>query len=312
MAKRKVPISSLGNVISIINMKGGVGKTTLTLNLGEMLSQKEKVLIIDMDPQFNSTQGLLTYCSKINTITSMESLYSGDYEVGDKSSKEMKVTDIFQEIFTSKRNVMSFFETHSIAEKSKPIIIKVTDNLHLVPGDLEVSTKMNGDTSKIIGGLKKYIESNKIRENYKYVFIDCPPTWNVLTKSSLLASDCYLIPAKLDYFSIYGIPLLEKQIKEDLIDDHLYKSKVTPLGIVFTMTDESKTEKIEKQRIKKELYDMYFFKVELPFMTTIYKNRSMLSEVEPRVKHHYIRMFNLMDQLCSELKSKLNEGVKVE
>ena len=310
MAIRKIVKKPVGTVISVINMKGGVGKTTLTMNLGEIFSrkEKEKVLIIDMDPQFNSTQGLLTYCGKVNKIANVNSLYtdfSGEI-IGERN--EIKITDIFQKIFTSKRNVMSFFENPSIVDETKSIIIKITDNLHLIPGDLELSTKMNGDTSKIISGVKNYIENNNIRDNYKYIFIDCPPTWNVLTKSSLLASDFYLIPAKIDYFSIYGIPLLEKQIREDLVNDRLFKCDVKPLGIVFTMTDSSVIERVEKDKMKKELGGLYFFKVELPYMATIYKNRSLLAEVEPRAKRYYTRMFNLMDQLSSEVKSKVNEG----
>lgn len=177
-------------VISIINMKGGVGKTTLAVNLGYALSKlhNKKVLILDTDPQMTSTIYLTNEkdCEKI--------LKTG----GNKGFEEIKEND---EI-----TLFSLLQ-HSSFSKEIGKYIKKVGSLDFVPSHLDIAEiQSSGDPFQ----LNSFIDYSKLREQYDFIFIDAPPTISEFTKMSLLASDGYLIPTTVHPFSIYGIELMQR------------------------------------------------------------------------------------------------------
>lgn len=200
-------------------MKGGVGKTTLTINLADFISRREneKVLIIDIDPQFNSTQSLL----------------SGEQYVKYLDEDKDTILKIFDDsVKRSVSTVSGTKKTTTVLKDIKPY--KISDNLHLLPGNLELYKLEMASGSGKENKLKQYIEEiNKI-ENYDYVLIDTPPTPSVWMTSALIASDYYLIPVKPDPMSFVGIDLLENIVEQKR---EAYNLSIKCLGLIFTMVE---------------------------------------------------------------------------
>ncbi|MGG4042137.1 ParA family protein [Bacillus smithii] len=205
-----------GKVISFINMKGGVGKTTLCVNIGYTLAKhfNKKVLIIDMDPQFNATQALM---EKFKNIQYYEAIrdqnktisYVLNHSYGGVASKapDLTLDDIIEDL--------------------------ETENLHLIPGDLAIiDFESSRRGSERI--LKEYIDKNNLTAIYEYILIDAPPTYSIFSISSLIASDYYIVPIAPDVFSALGYDLLNRVISNDLA---LKGATVKELGIVFTLVD---------------------------------------------------------------------------
>lgn len=210
--------SKSGKIISFINMKGGVGKTTLCLGIGEFLAHNskynKKILYVDMDPQFNTTQSLMN-----------------EYNLEEKYLNE----------FYKTKNIRKIFETPTtIAEKPKlptvdEAVVKLDENIDVIPGTINlIFEDTNRDGGKV-KRLKKFIKDNNLRKIYDYIFIDCPPTISLYTDASLITSDYYLVPNRIDRYSILGIKLLKQVIDRLESDNDL---EIKPLGIVYTMVSE--------------------------------------------------------------------------
>lgn len=227
-------------VVSFINMKGGVGKTTLCIGVGEYLANycDKRILFIDLDPQFNATQSL------INEFD-LEDEYLNNYSEGKYS-----------------KTIMRLFETQTTLARKMDlpspddIVVKLSEKMDLLPGTIDlilVESDKDGTKAKKVN---RFINENKLRNLYDFIFIDCPPTISVYTDAALIASDYYLVPNRIDRYSILGIKLLKQVI--DRLDDN-EEIGIKPLGIVYTMVKElsMKTlqlkETFEKDEVVKEI-----------------------------------------------------------
>ena len=206
----------MAKVITFINMKGGVGKTTLCIGIGEYLATycKKKILFIDLDPQFNTTQSL------INEFD-LEDEYMNEYSSGDNNKTVMK---LFQSQLTLAKKVD--------IPTPDDVLVKLNDNMDLLPGTINLILVESDKDGTKARKVKRFINENKLRDNYDFIFIDCPPTISVYTDAALIASDFYLVPNRIDRYSILGIKLLKQVI--DRLDDNEHIG-ILPLGIVYTM-----------------------------------------------------------------------------
>lgn len=235
-----------GSVISFLNMKGGVGKTTLckemALFLSEFNNDNKKILVIDIDPQSNCTQ---SFFEKYNIMQIDDSLFEKD-----------KLPSI-SKVFSSSVTRQSTFDE---------VIIKLTDALHLLPGDLDtVFMERETSTGAAEQKLLNFILENKLKEKYDYIFIDCPPTYSFYTVSALLSSDYYFVPVKPDAYSVLGLDLLERVVRELKTGYRIFfeHKPITNLGVIFTMVGGTSIQgfrrNIESIKSSFASKDIYFF-----------------------------------------------------
>lgn len=175
----------MAKVIAIANQKGGVGKTTTAVNLSSCLAHKgKKVVIIDIDPQGNTTSGL-----------------GIDKKVIDKSIYEVIINDVNIENALMKTAVENLYICPS--------------NIQLVGAEVELVSVISRETR-----MKVAIE--EIRKKYDYVLIDCPPSLGLLTLNALTAADTILVPIQCEYYALEGLSQLMNTVK--LVQRHLNPS----------------------------------------------------------------------------------------
>ena len=189
------------SIISIINQKGGVGKTTTAINLATALAKKgKKILIIDLDPQGNATTGL-----------------------GKSNNDEEKSVYNILIGKTSAEN--------AIQESSVKGLDLIGSNVNL--SGLEVETANDANRAFLLKEILKK-ENNSLFNDYENIFIDCPPSLSLLTVMSLVSADELLIPLQTEFFALEGITQLVKTI--DRIKANL-NPKLSIRGILLTMFD---------------------------------------------------------------------------
>ena len=209
----------MGRIIAVANQKGGVGKTTTTINLSACLAEKgKKVLTIDIDPQGNTSSGLGV----------------------DKNSLENTV--------------------YQLVIGASPIEDCIIDNLFENLSILPSNVNLAGAEIELIGIderefiLKKHIE--KIRNNYDYIIIDCPPSLNTLTVNAMTTADTVLVPIQCEYYALEGLTQLIHTI-------NLVKKRLNPNleieGVVFTMFDARTNLSLQvvenvKENLKQDIY----------------------------------------------------------
>ncbi|HJD65105.1 MAG TPA: AAA family ATPase [Rickettsia endosymbiont of Diachasma alloeum] len=195
-------------VISVVNQKGGVAKTTTTVNLATALAAMDKkVLVIDLDPQGNSSTGFGV-------------------------SQQQRKNTIYQAL----TNIIKLKDT--IIATNIPNLEIITSNTNLSAAELDL---IELEEREYI--LMKLLEEIKV--SYDYIIIDCPPSLNLLTINALVAGDEVLIPMQCDFYSLEGLSHLLKTV--EIVEKRL-NPKIKIAGILFTMYDRRNrlTEQVEE------------------------------------------------------------------
>lgn len=288
-------------VISVINYKGGVGKTTLTANIAsELVERGKRVLVMDLDPQSNLTFSYL----KVDE-------WKQFYEV-DKNIKFW-----FDSIIDGVRSVPSFKQL--IVNKNVDIICS---HLGLIDVDIELATGLSSKTDRQYK--KNFIktfsyirnELDVLKEDYDLVLIDCPPNFSIVTKNALIASDYYIVPAKLDYLSTLGINHLRNHVFNLVKDFNSYcdkemvkKAEPKFLGVIASMVSFRNNELITAQNY----YLNELKRIGIPiFESMMRENKTIYAsapeEGVPVVLHSYNNRTYL--EIKSELKNLATEFIR--
>lgn len=257
----------MGYIIAIINMKGGVGKTTTTVNLATCLAKDYgmRVLVIDLDTQINATLSL------------MSPLHFTKLRKENRTLKQL-INQVVQP------DTQSNLTIHNIIQRQ----IGQVNGLDLVPGDIELyndyllatflySQSINSQQSfeKNWTNFEDFLVLNMLQpvtQNYDFILLDFPPGDYLLTRSGIIASDFYLIPAKPEPLSVVGIGILEGHIKKLKQSD---RSHINLLGIVLSSLGHATT---MAEKVKNRLTDE--FGADKIFTTTIPRNVAIAKAVD--------------------------------
>jgi cellulose biosynthesis protein BcsQ len=247
----------MGYVVSVVNMKGGVGKTTITVNLAACLARDyhKRVLIVDLDTQVNAT------------LSVMSPLEFAQLKQERRTLKTLVNQTINAELG-------DYLTAQEVVYKG----VCGVEGLDILAGDVELyddymlSELINAKArskqqsyektwNRVENHLMRMIIKSVMR-HYDLVLIDFPPGDNIITRSALLASHHYMIPVKAEPLSVVGVGLLESRLKQMRESD---RAQAKLIGIVYTSRDQSSNMELRvKQRLEAEFGPANIFATEIP------------------------------------------------
>ena len=249
--------------ISIFNQKGGVGKTTSVVNIAVALAKLEKkVLVIDMDPQANTTTGL-----GIDKYTEDDSIYDLFYELDDnienEDDKSIEIENEDEEnVDTTSKSLNKDADEEKEIDFSK--YIKETESgVFLIKSESSLSglevELVSLDPVKRTQVLKNIVD--KIDDSYDYIIIDCPPSLGLLSINALVASDSIIIPIQTEYYALEGVSELMNTYK--LVKDSLNENLGIE-GVLLTMFDKRENLSYEVVEEVKSYFKGKVFRTMIP------------------------------------------------
>lgn len=242
------------DIISFINYKGGVGKTTLTANVGaELAFRGYKVLMVDLDPQANLTFSFIDVDEWRQLDTERKTIKHW-YDEFLENDRELPLAEtiVTPEIINS----------HIASLRSDGQLDLISSHLELINLDLELATLYGGNSDRTIRSsflrlfsrLKRGLST--LENEYDVVLIDCPPNFNIVTQNAIIASDLFVVPAKADFLSTLGIDQLIRHITNltEKYNDFVNEGNgdweiINPRlsGVIFTMINVYGGEPIQSQ-----------------------------------------------------------------
>jgi chromosome partitioning protein len=239
----------LAHKVAVINMKGGVGKSTLTTNLAWHFSAMrrwlKRVLVIDLDPQFNASQyilGVTRYQSNV--------INSGTPTIWDVFEQQSRAPGLRS-------------ANRSLSDAIQRITTFSPGNyIDLLPSQLELNFTLKNPSQK------EHLLSNfiaDVEQNYDLILVDCAPTESVLTTAAYLTADSILIPVKPEFLSTIGLPLIRQSLNDF---QRSYRKAVEVTGICFNMcSDYTPEEDLSKTEVRTlaATFGWHVFDEEVPY-----------------------------------------------
>ncbi|NEO05297.1 MULTISPECIES: ParA family protein [unclassified Moorena] len=297
----------MGLVISTVNMKGGVGKTTLTVNLATCLAKNhnKRVLVVDLDSQISGTLSL------------MQPQAFAKARKGRRTLSRL-IDKVTKPSYRSRLTIEDIIQTDNCDIKGLDLLpgdielydeYVVSDLLHkqsVQEGEVEFSKVWSRFESLLIKGILE-----PIIPNYDFIILDCAPGYNLLTRSGIVASDFYLLPARPEPLSIVGIQLLERRIAR-LKESHQQDSPLNLqlLGIIFILSGGGLMGRYYKQvmrRVDNDFDSNQIFKIRIPMDVNVAKAVDSFSPVV--IAHPNSAGSKAFFKLTEEFLLKL-EGIK--
>lgn len=269
----------MGKIISTVNMKGGVGKTTLTVNLATSLAKDcgKRVLILDLDSQISATLSLIS-----------------PHEFAKVRKKRRTLSYLLNNLIDP--NPWSKLEIKDIIYQGVCNI----DGLELLPGDIELYDEYlvsemlhqkaieesDREFEKVWDNFERILIRQIIEpviDEYDFIIMDCAPGYNLLTRSGIAASDFYLLPARPEPLSLVGIQLLERRIAK-LKESHqdIQPLNIKLLGIVFILSAGGLMGRYYKQvmkRVRDDFYPEQLFDQAIPMDVNVAKAVDLFTPV---------------------------------
>lgn len=269
----------MAHVIATANMKGGVGKTTLTINLAASLAKhhQKRVLVVDLDTQISATLSLMA---------------PADFAKRRKEGRTLRHL-VNQVLYPDKYIMRSPSEVIRPTNPDAPTTATVLANflgnvkgLDLLPGDIELYdefmvSQMLHEKTNAQGGAGRFGETwnhferklirsilDPVMDLYDFIILDCAPGYNLLTRSGLLASDFYVLPSRPEPLSVIGIQLLQRRIerlRQNHADDPIGQMQL--LGIAFTMSGNALTGRYYRRvvdRVRQDFNGNQLFSTQVP------------------------------------------------
>ena len=239
----------MAKCVSVINMKGGVGKSTLCTNLAwhfsAMTTWKKRVLVVDLDPQFNASQYMLGAVKYQKSVLDKE--IPTVWDIFEQASRLPGLKSSGKDLKCAIVRVARFANGHY---------------LDIIPSQLGLSRTLKNPSQKE-HLLSNFIED--VKNYYDLIIIDCAPTESVLTTAAYLSSDRALVPVKPEFLSTIGLPL----IKESLDDfSKYYRKKLEKTLVCFCMSTGYSPEETKAKKDVKEIaknFDWHVFSEEVPY-----------------------------------------------
>jgi len=221
-------------VVAVIAEKGGVGKTTLTVNLATCLAKNhgKRVLVLDLDSQISATLSLMSPMDFAKRRKQSQTFrYLLDEVISPTPDVQVKIEDIiYSEVCgLPKLDLLP----GDIDLYDEFIVSEMLHHQSISLGEQDFETIWNRFERVLIKNVLK-----PIRDKYDFILLDCAPGYNLMTRSALATSDFYILPARPEPLSVVGIQLLERRIAK-LKDSHAHEAKIDikMLGIVFSMSN---------------------------------------------------------------------------
>jgi len=309
-------------IISMINWKGGVGKTTLTMHIGiglQNIIQTAKVLIVDLDPQCNLSflsLGVDSYVDKVykKEVGTLKTAFDNYFNDNPTNALDLIQSEVVNSspgyVYTGVDMILSHQELVLLD-------LQLARNKKAGKDHIE-ETKFEIEKLSI---LKNLLDS--VKDNYDYILLDCPPNVNIVTQNAFYASDYYVIPTIPDFLSTTGISLIKNymdQFNKNYIGMHTYTNspeyKPTEFGgIIFNRVDEYSEEPKASQKEtianiisqnKNKIFDNYLTSGDGISASSLVNLPVYAHDDLPRSKANAEKQSDYLNKICQEFIQKIN------
>jgi chromosome partitioning protein len=293
----------MAHVVSFINLKGGVGKTTTCVGVAEMLASSyehgQNVLVIDLDPQTNATVMVI-----------------GEKRWEDANDRGHTLATMFADALSEDPNVRQFDLDATLIKGASGVVdsygAPARGRLDLLPSSLELIDLQDRLAGMTSGRFYSNVPTDILRrainpviDEYDWVLIDCPPSMSIITLNGLRISDGFVIPTIPDHLSTYGIPQIRKRARA--FAENIGES-IEPLGVIISKyRDQSSLHQETLSQLRAKESELHVFKTIIPESNSAAMAVEHATRQTFRQRYGYDGNFDVYDSLAKELRELVGE-----